>query len=155
MGKKLNGILFLLIGVLALFLVFREKGPEETAKKFIKSMMDANAKRCISMMTDDAVEKIGETRKIAIHNMEEALEALQEDYRYEYGDNWECKVVVIDFYEATAEYYDGDYVGEAVVVVLELQHEASGLFWEETGEETETLILVKEGRKWLISGFGF
>ena len=155
--KKWKKPVVILIGIIGLaWLLFGGKSAEKTAKNFVESMLDGDAKKCVSLLTDDAVEQTGSaTRKILINTMDDALEGLVEEYKDKYGNSWKYKVTAIDSYEYTYEYYNGGYIGDAVKVVVEIQHKGGGLFDDEEGEETETLVLVKEGRKWLVAGFAF
>lgn len=155
--KKGKGVIVILVVIIALAMLFLGgSSAEDVAQEFMESILEGNGKKCASLMTDDAVERTGsETRKILINTLNNALADLREEYKSKYGEKWKYEVVVIDSYEITGEYYSGEYIGDAVEVVMEIRHTGSGLFKDKDGTETETVILVKEDGDWLVSGFSY
>ena len=154
MNKKKVYIIVLIAVALMLALLTGGKGAEAVAEDFVENMLAGNGKKCVALMTDDAVAKTGSaTRKILARTMDIALADMQEEYKDKYGKKWTYEVVVVDSYDITGEYYGEEHIGDAVEVVVEIQHKGSGFFNDETGIETETLVLVNENGDWLVSGF--
>ena len=153
MLKKIKAKHIVVIAVLIVIFALLSNGgsAEKSARKFVENMLDGRARECVSLLTDDAVEQTGYTRKVLISVMDGALEQMREDYKSKYGKRWKYKITVIDSYEFEAEYYAGERIGNAVTVVVGIQHTGSAT----EDEETETLVLIKDGRKWLVAGFGF
>lgn len=156
--KSKKYLLILVVLVIAVVLICSltgGSGPEKTAQQFVEAMLSGDGSACVALLTDDAVEKTGAaTRKVLINTMDDALDGMIEEYKDRYGDRWTYKISVVDSYEYTYEYYDGSYIGDAITVVLEIEHSGKGLFNDKVGSETETVIVIKDGGKWRIVGFG-
>ena len=156
MQKQTIGLVVLIAVVVILAsLISGGKGYEKAAKKFVEYMLDGNAKKCVALLSDDAVEKTGSaTRKSLINTMDDALDSLRDEYKKTYGSQWKYEVEVIDSYESYSEYYNGGYLGETMEVVVEIHHSSKSLFNDKEGTETMTIILIKESGEWLVAGFG-
>lgn len=155
--KRLVGLVAVVVIIISILAMCSGNGNyEKTAKEFVEYMLDGNAKKCVALLTDEAVEQTGSaTRKILINTMEDALEGMREEYKDKYGSKWKYEVEVIDSYAVESEYYNGGYLGETVKVVVEIHHSSKNWFNDNEGTETQTIILVNEDGKWLVAGFGF
>ncbi|MBQ3134803.1 MAG: hypothetical protein IJB75_03205 [Oscillospiraceae bacterium] len=134
-------------------LLFGGRSAEKTASKFMKSLMEADAKEAYSLMSDELKESLPyETKKVAIHSMQENFDDAIEGYKDIYGKRWKYKVHVIDVYEceAISDEYEGRKMMKAEI---EVTHKGSGLLNKKEGSDSDTLYLVKDGRNWYVADF--
>ena len=132
-------------------MLFGGRSAEETANRFIKGMLDADAEEVFSLLSDELKESMSyESKKVAIHTLQESFEDGVENLKDKYGKKWKYKVNVIDVYEcdAISEEYEGRKMMKAE---MEITHKGSGFLNEKEGSEDVTLYLVKDGRNWYIA----
>ena len=150
MDKKIIKLIAIVaVIIIACVIIFGGRSAKKAAKQYIDGMLSGDAKQAYEVLCKDSKKAVGETKKIAINKMEKALENQQDTYRDKYGNNWKYKVKVIDAYEYKPE--DGEYAGEDLMkVVVQVTHKGSKWLSSKEGEETITVLLIKEGRKWCV-----
>ena len=148
--KKYIKPIAIVVGVIIICtILFGGRSAKKAAKDYVEGMLEADAAKVYAVLCDESREKVGETKKIAIDQMQDALDGQTEKYENKYGNRWKYKIRVIDAYDyesSVEEYADI----RMMKVVVEVTHQGSGLFNDKEGEETITVKVVKEGRKWYV-----
>ena len=158
---KNKKILIIAIAAVILIIIFGGgRSAENAAKDYVEAMLDGNAKKAVSLMSDITIEKSNyATKKLLIHAMEEKLEAAREGYKDKYGDRWKYKVKVIDSYDADLsdieDYIENIELGDSVSgkmkdVAITVTHKGSGWFNDKEGSEEMVIRCIKQGRKWYV-----
>lgn len=147
MNKKTIIIVAALL--ILVFLLFGGNSPQSVSKDFLEAMYSGNAKKCVSLMSDDLVLKMQkengiDTKKLVISRMQGNLDNEIENFKDKYGKKWKFDIEIVDCYEK-----DG-----ATKVAFNVQFKGKGLFKQKDGNEKGTLTLVKSGMKWRIDKFG-
>ena len=155
-------LLIILISILFFESITLGKGAEKTAQKFVKHMLEGDAKACAQLMHDDLIYALDfETKKLFINSFDKKLSSLIEEYKDIYGKSWSYDVIVIDSFNVDiiydTFYYTAEYAeeGNAVKVVLEIKHKGRVFFNDKEGTDEIALIMARYKRKWLVYDFIF
>lgn len=147
MNKKITIIIAILL--ILVFILFSGNSPKSVSKEFLDAMYSGNAKKCVSLMSDDLVAEMQkengiDTKKLVISRMQGNLDKEIENFKDKYGKKWKYDIEIVDCYEK-----DG-----ATKVAFKVHYKGKGLFKQKEGNEKGTLTLVKSGMKWRIDKFG-
>lgn len=153
---KKSWIIIALIVIVAIIIIMPSNSGggtssyEKTALQFTEAIYEADAKTCVNLMTDEAIDEMGcATRKIAINKTQEVLDEAVKQYKDKYGNKWKYDIEIIDSYPYNGyTYYPYE---EVMCVMLKTTITGSGLFNDKEGTETATLIVVKEDNKWYVA----
>lgn len=155
--KNKKKLIIALIAVVLVIFLGGSRSAEDTAKKFVESSFEGDAKKVVSLMSDITIEESPyQTKKLLIHATEKVLESRRERYKDTYGKKWKYKVKVIDSYDADLsdieDYVEiNDYIYDNIKdVVISVEHKGSGWFNDKEGSENFTVRCVKQGRKWYV-----
>ena len=145
---KYKHILIIIVGVI-IFTLFIGDSPKSVSKDFLEAMYSGNAKKCVSLMSDDLISKIQkenglDTKKLVIKTMQGNLDKEIENFKDKYGKKWKYDIEIVDCYEK-----DG-----ITKVAFEVHFKGKGLFKQKEGKEKGNLTIVKSGIKWQIDKFG-
>ena len=148
--------------VLVLFLLFGGRGPEKTAKQFMKAVVRGNAKKIVKLMPKDVVKETLEetdmTKKELIEELDESLEYFSEyleDYKFSYEvddvddiKGEELKELKEDLKEMGVS---KKKVKKAKEVEVEMTVREKGASKDEEETNSLTIIVVKIGRNWYVA----
>lgn len=141
--KRIITIAVAVLAVILLISLFGKDDPEDVAEKFVKSMLEGDAKEFVSLLSEETIDSIGaQSKKILISKTEDTLEDMLERYEDKYGSSWDYDITVIDSYEGDNE--------DTVEVYIKVEHEGGGWLNDKSGEETLTVTVIKEDGDWRI-----
>jgi hypothetical protein len=150
---KLSSKKIISIGAIALVLILiinscNSRGYKDTAIAFTKAWLDGNAKKMVSLMSDDYVDEFMEksnesTKKTLINTLKKDLEGLQENFVSSYGKKWKYEM----------QYIDAIKDDDVCIVTLEVTIKGKKWF---SGNKKESFSidveLIKKGNKWYVDG---
>jgi len=157
MNKKV--IIIAAIAILAVFFLLGGRSPEKTAKQFLEATHEANAKKFVSLMCDELIEKSdAETKKVFIKKAEDTLNNTVEQLQDKYGKKFKYDIEIVDCYEYTPSEYASDYMSQFIgedmrEVAYSITYEGKGWLNDEEGEDSGKIQLIKKGRKWYVANF--
>ena len=148
--------------VLVLFLLFGGRGPEKTAKQFMKAVVRGNAKKIVKLMPKDVVKETLEetdmTKKELIEELDESLEYFSEyleDYKFSYEVDDVDNITGEELKELKDELKEMGVskkkVKKAKEVEVEMTVREKGASKDEEETNSLTIIVVKIGRNWYVA----
>ncbi len=124
------------------------KGYKNVAEDFIEALLEGDAKKMVSLMSedliDDLIERSGcKTKKVLINTLEKSLKADLEAMKDNYGKKWKCEIECVDTYRED----------DICTVILDVTYK--GKSWFNSKEDTSTIevVLVKDDGKWRVDEF--
>lgn len=147
-SSKYKSILIIILAIVLIFILFGGNSPKNVSRDFLDAMYSGNAKKCVSLMSDDLVLKMQkqngiDTKKLVISRMQGNLDKEIENYKDKYGKKWKYDIEIVDCYEKNG----------LTKVAFEVHFKGKVLFKQKEGSQKGTLILVKSGTKWYIDEF--
>lgn len=152
--------------VLILFLLFGGRGPEKTAKQFMKAVVRGNAKKVVKLLPKDMVKEMMDEADMSKKELVEELDESLDEYKEEYLDGYKFSYEVDDVDDIEGEELAElkDYlkmmgipkkkVKKAKEVEIEVTRREKGADRDEEETESESVIVVKIGRNWYIATSG-
>ena len=148
--------------VLILFLLFGGRGPEKTAKQFMKAVVRGNAKKVVKLLPKDMVKEMMDeadmSKKEIIEELDESLGYFAdelEDYKFSYEvddvddiKGEELKDIKDELKEMGVS---KKKVKKAKEVEVEMTMREKGASKDEEETESLTIVVVKIGRNWYVA----
>lgn len=150
-------IIISLIIIVALMIFNNNTTAEKTAEDFIEAMLDNNANKVVSLMSDITVQELGyNSEKLLTYDIEESLNKSSEYYKNTYGNRWTYTVSAIDSY--TVDFSDiEDFVeitdsvsSNLTEIVILVEHRGRGLFNNNEGNERLIVTCIKQESRWYV-----
>lgn len=146
-SNKVVSIGAIIIVLLVVLFACGGRGYKDTAIDFTKATLEGDAKKMVSLMSDDLVDELMKlknesTKKTLINTMQKKLEDADEDYKSSYGKKWKYEI----------EYIDAVKDGDNCTVTLEVK--IKGKTWlggKKEDSHTEKIELIKDGNKWYVN----
>ena len=148
--------------VLILFLLFGGRGPEKTAKQFMKAVVRGNAKKVVKLLPKDMVKEMMDeadmSKKEPVEELDESLGYFAdelEDYKFSYEvddvddiKGEELKDIKDELKEMGVS---KKKVKKAKEVEVEMTMREKGASKDEEETQSLSIIVVKIGRNWYVA----
>lgn len=133
---------------MVVFFACSGRGYKDTAIDFVESLHEADAKKMLSLMSDDLIYELMEVRdagteKVLKNQLEKLLESNVESLKSIYGKKWKYE---IEFIDAVQE-------EDLCIVVIDVTYKGKTLFSKKENTSTVEIELIKDGRNWYVDAF--
>lgn len=161
--KKNREVFIIIIIILALILLFGNKSYKTTVKQYVTATMQGNGKKVVNLMPKQYIELAivqgsYNNKSDMIDDYNNTLNQTIESFDEAFGDKWKYKYNITDVYKYNKSDIKGfitisnyGHLLPKIKAIREVSYELCVYSNDYESTTTETILLIKLGRKWFVA----